>query len=505
VRSLTLDRVRDLSAARTVVLTAMAAAGFAAAIVLLPIVAVVIPFVLLTAFFCARRPAGAIALILLLAGLMGTLPASGGSKPGPIVDLLLAGLVVSVIVTHIVKERRQPWWVLPGVAFVSLYLLITLFEIPTAATFYIGLRSFRFSDWYMLMLPLLALAGWSLSTYVRISRVLIVLALIFGAYAVLRLIIGPSSAERDFALQGAGTYNIVDNKLALIGSFGSRHALAFWATCMTPFCLAAALTQPGKWKLAGAAAVALTVTAVFGTEVRAALPALVASGLTVIILFQASGGVKGRTVGKAFTAVLIVVAVGAGLFSMVVGESSTRYSAILSPSNDTSYQARIDKWSQAVQDLKGAPFGKGLGTAGLVQELHEGPYLTLGSYGIDNSYLKIAYEQGFPIMVLFILAVIVLLVGIARQAFQIADDTVRGISIGAAGTLVAAMSMFITAVYIENLPVLFIWVAVGTAAGSAVAVRSKSAVTEPAPPRAELEGAHRDPIGLPPVAPQPQA
>jgi hypothetical protein len=250
---------------------------------------------------------------------------------------------------------------------------------------------------------------------------------------------------------------------------------------MTPFCLAAALTQPGKWKLAAAAAVALTVTAVFGTEVRAALPALVASALTVIILFQASAGIKGRTVGKAFTAMLVAVVVGAGLFSMVVGESSTRYSAIINPSNDTSYQARIDKWSQAAQDLKGEPFGKGLGTAGLVQELHKGPYLTLGSYGIDSSYLKIAYEQGFPVMVLFILAMIVLLIGIARQAFQIADDTVRGISIGAAGVLVAAMSMFVTAVYIENLPVLFIWAAVGTAAGSAVAVRARSAATDTAP------------------------
>jgi hypothetical protein len=159
----------------------------------------------------------------------------------------------------------------------------------------------------------------------------------------------------------------------------------------------------------------------------------------------------------------------------VVGQSSTRYSAILNPSNDTSYTARIDKWTQAAEDLQHAPFGKGLGTAGLVQELHEGPYLTLGSYGIDSSYLKIAYEQGFPVMVLFILAVLALLVGIGKQSFRIADDTVRGISIGATGTLVAALSMFVTAVYIENLPVLFVWVAVGTAAGSAVAFRAQTA------------------------------
>jgi hypothetical protein len=503
VESATLNNPRIPSAARTTAVIAVAAVAFGVAMLIQPVVALVVPVILLIAFLCARRPAGGIAIILLLAGFMGTLPAEGGPKPGPFVDLMIAGLLVSVVIAHIVKQRSQPWWVLPGVALVSLYILITLLEIPTATSLEIGLRSFRFSEWYMLMLPLLALAGWSLSTYIRISRIVIVLALLLGGYALVRLITGPSASESAFAIQGAGTYNIVDNKIALLGSFGSRHALAFWATCMTPFLLAGALTQPGKWKLAAAAPAGLTGTATRGTEVRAALPALVASVVTVVVLYQTSGGFRGKTVGRTLAAGLIVVAVGTGLFSMVVGESSTRYSAILNPSNDTSYQARIDKWSQAVEDLKGAPFGKGLGTAGLVQELHEGPYLTQGSYGIDSSYLKIAYEQGFPIMVLFILAVVVLVIGIAKQAFRLADDTVRGLSIGAAGTLVAMLSMFVTAVYIENLPILFVWTVVGTAAGSAIAVRAKSG--KPEVPATARRSTSAPAEGLGPVAPAPQA
>jgi hypothetical protein len=453
---------------------ALAALAFAIVIQVQPFVALLVPAVLGTAVLCARRPAGAIALVLLLSGSFGSLQAFGVLSPGPLVDLLLAGLWVSVLVSHLIKERDRPWWIWPGIALAVLYILITFFEISTATTVDVGMRSFRFSTWYMLALPLIALAGWSLNTYIRISRALIAVALLVGAYAVLRLVIGPASSEEAFALQGAGSFNLVDDKLALIGSFPGRHSLAFWAVCATPFCLAAALTQQRGWKLAAAAAAGLCVAAVLGTEVRAALPALVAGAATVVLLYQLSGTPRGGTTARTVAATMIAVTLGAGLFSMVVGESSSRYEAIFNPSGDVSYEHRITKWRQAVEDIDDAPFGKGLGTAGLVQELKQGPFVTQGTYGIDSSYLKIAYEQGFPLLILFIVAMLILLVGLARRLLKVEDELVRGIAIGGAGTLVAALSMFVTAVYIENLPVLTVWVAVGTGIGAISAARAES-------------------------------
>jgi hypothetical protein len=488
VRGATLGNVRGLTAAAIAAAIALAALAVAVAVQEQPLVGLVIPVVLATAFLVARRPAAAIAFVLFLSGSFGSLQAFGVGSPGPLVDLLLAALLVSVLVSHVVKERDRPWWIWPGLALACLYILLTFFEITTAASIEIGLRSFRFSVWYMLVLPLIALAGWSLRTYIGISRGFIAVALMVGGYAVFRLITGPAASEEKFALLGAGSYNVVDDQLALIGSFPGRHSLAFWATCATPFCLAAALTQPGRlWKLAAAAAAGLCAAAVLGTEVRAALPALIAGAGTVIVLYQFSGGLEGSAIARTLAVTLIAITVGAALFPMVVGESSTRYSAILSPSGDVSYEHRIAKWRQAAEDIEDAPFGKGLGTAGLVQELREGPYITQGSYGIDSSYMKIAYEQGFPVMVLFIGAMLVLLTGLARRALQTMDRTARGIAIGGAGTLVAALSMFVTAQYIENLPVLTVWVAVGAGIGAIAAARfERTQVDDEAPVRRVL-------------------
>jgi hypothetical protein len=474
VRGATLGNVRGVSAA-IAASVALAAVAVALVIQVQPFLALLVPAVLGTAMVCARRPAAAIALVLFLSGSFGSLQAFGVLNPGPLVDLLLAGLWVSVLVSHLIKEREQPWWIWPGMALALLYIVVTFFEISTAASIEIGARSFRFSTWYMLALPLIALAGWSLSTYVRIARALIAVAILVGGYAVLRLMIGPAASEEAFALQGAGTYNLVDEKLALIGSFPGRHSLAFWAVTATPFCLAAALTQRGGWRLAGAAGAGLCAAAVLGTEVRAALPALVAGTATVVFLYQLSGERRGGTTARTVAAVMIAVTLGAALFSMVVGESSSRYEAIISPGGDVSYEHRITKWTQAIEDIEDAPFGKGLGTAGLVQELKQGPYLTQGSYGIDSSYLKIAYEQGFPLLILFVVALLVLLVGLARRLFRVRDELVRGIAIGGAGTLVTALSMFVTAIYVENLPVLTVWVAVGAGIGAISALRAENA------------------------------
>jgi hypothetical protein len=480
---------------------AVLAVIFAVATAAQPFVAAAVPAVFLTALLCARRPAGAMAIVLVFSGSFGSLQAFGVFSPGPYVDLILAGLWIAVIVSHLVKERDRPWWIWPGVALLILYIAITFFEIPTAVGMSIGVKSFRYSTWYMAVLPLLALAGWSLNTYIRISKALIAVAVLVGAYAVLRLIIGPASSEQDFALQGAGTFNVVEDKLALIGSFPSRHSLAFWATTATPFCLAASFTMRKGWRLAALLAVGLCVTAVLGTQVRAALPALVVGGITVVVLHQVAGGMKGGTIGKTIAAIMIAFVVGAALFSMVVGEDSSRYSAIFSPSGDTSYEHRITKWTQAIEDIQHDPFGKGLGTAGLVQELGQGPYITEGSYGIDSSYLKIAYEQGFPILALFILAMIVLLINLAMQAVRVEDERVRAMLIGAAGTLVAALSMFITAIYIENLPVLVTWTAVGTAIGATAAARAERQEEPVRAPAPEPDAGGGEPLPVPSGSP----
>jgi hypothetical protein len=445
-----------------------------------PLIALAVPGVLATAVACMRWPAAAVTALLVLSGTFGSLQAFGILSAGPAVDLILAGLLVSVLISHVVGVRERPWWLWPGVAILALYVGITFLEIATASSFSIGFKSFTYQAWYMLLVPLLALAGWQLSTYMRIWRALIAVAVLVAGYAALRQVIGPAASERTLALQsGAGLYNTVDGSLALLGSFPNRHELAFWATATAPLCLAAGLIdRRPRWRTAAVIAVGFCLVAVYGTHVRAAIPALVAGAGTVIILNQIAAGPRGTALAQTIGAVAVAAAAGAFLFTVVVGPDSSRYGAILSPSGDPSYQAHTKKWGEALNELSGHPFGLGLGSAGRLAERRVIPFVTAGSYAIDSSYLKIAFEQGFPVLALFVIAMIALLVELMRRAVRARSPGVRALAIGAAGATVAALAMWVTGQYMESLASFALWIPLGAAIGAIVAERAEAGGAE---------------------------
>lgn len=439
-----------------------------------PLVAIAVPLVLAAAVVCMRRPAAAVTALLVLSGTFGSLQAFGVLSAGPAVDLILAALLVSVLLSHVLNVRERPWWLWPGVAILTLYVGITFLEITTATSISIGFKSFTYMAWYMLLVPLLALAGWELATYMRIWRALIAVSVLVAGYAVVRQVIGPAASESQLALQGgAGLYNTVNGSLALIGSFPNRHELAFWATATAPLCLAAALIDRRTlWRTAAAVAVGLCFVAIYGTHVRAAIPALVAGVGTVIILNQIAAGPRGTALAQTIGAVAVAAGMGAFLFTVVVGPDSSRYGAILSPSGDPSYQAHTKKWEEALNELSGHPFGKGLGTAGRLAERRVIPVVTAGSYAIDSSYLKIAFEQGFPVLALFLIAMIALLVELMRRAVRARSPGVRALAIGAAGATVAALAMWVTGQYMESLTSFALWIPLGAAIGAIAAERA---------------------------------
>jgi hypothetical protein len=485
VRSVLLPNVRRSVAAGVL------AAGFAAFVFLFalasrdqPLIAAAVPLVLVTALACVRWPAAAVTALILLSGTYGSLDAFGILPAGPLVDLVLAGLIASAILAQLFRTRERPWWIWPGVAILFLYIAITFLEISTAAGLSLGIKSFSYMAWYMVLVPLIALAGWSLRTYLRIYRALIATAVLVAGYAVFRQIAGPAASEQQLAERSAGIYNTIGGDLALLGSFPNRHELAFWVTCAAPFALAVTLIERRAiWKLLGLLTIGGCLCAAYGTDVRAVVPALVAGAGTVIVLNQIAGGRRGTVLAQTMAAVAIAATAGAVLFTVVVGPDSSRYGAILSPSGDPSYESHVRKWEAALADLDGHPFGIGLGTAGRLAEEGAGPFVTAGSYAIDSSYLKIAYEQGFPVLAIFLIAMIALLVELMRRAVRARSPGVRALAIGAAGALVAALCMFVTGQYMESLDSLFLWISLGAAIGAIAAERSERPVAEPSPQR----------------------
>jgi len=420
-----------------------------------------IPMMAVTAVFVARFPAATILTLVLFSGAFGSLQALAGIPAPKLVDPLLGGLWLAALWIWLSGRSRDRVFTSPGVVILFVYALITAGGILAAYNATAGLQSFRGATWYMGAAVLVAYAPWSDRTGGRILRGMILLTAVVGGYAALRWAIGPAGAERDLALQAKN--NVLAGELRPTGSFATSKELSAWMAIVIPFLTAMVLVRRDRWRLVALVGVGACITAMAAADVRAG-PAAAGTGVAVVfILFQFAQGFRGHRGPAVAIAVAVAVLLGGGAFALTLADkadSGRRYKAIVDPASDDSYQARLFKWRSAIDDIESAPFGHGLGTAGRVQKRY-GEFRNLGSIDVDNSYLKVAYEQGFFMMALLGLGFLLLLAGLARRSITTLDPARAGPAIAASGTMVAMLVTFFVGEYIEGLQVLAGWCIVG--------------------------------------------
>jgi O-antigen ligase/polysaccharide polymerase Wzy-like membrane protein len=425
--------------------------------------AAVVPAMVVVAMLCSRFPATAITLVIACTTAYGSMREYLSWPAQKSIDVLLGGLWLAAMWRWIIFPRPKGDRVLiwPALACVIGYVLFTAGEILTAETSNIGLQSFRQSIWYLAVALLVAYAPWHEITRRRIERILMFSIILVGGYATLRWAIGPSAKEK--ALASVVKYNFHGDKLRPIGSMITVKELAAWSAMTVPFAAGMALWLRGRWRLLAIAAGLISATVMFAVDVRAA-PAGAIPGVFVALLLYATAqsfrGRRGATVGVAMLATLVV---GGGAFALTVGgeqDSGKRYEAIINPANDVSYQGRLIKWRSAWDDISRAPLGHGLGTSGTVQ-FRFGRTQNINSLSVDNSYIKVAYEQGFVVMTIFVATLLFLLLGLARRALVTTDPARAGPAIAACGTLVSMLIIFFIGDYVEGVPVITGWLIVG--------------------------------------------
>ena len=435
-----------------------------------PLVALVVPGVAVAAVLATRYRVGAVIFTFLLAGTFGSLTAFTPLRVGPLVDFVLAGLIVGALWSSLRGRRSTSVRVWPGTVVLGGFLLICAAGILLAPTLNWGLLSFRSAAWYLLAFILVAYLPWRPGELERVARGVVVVVALVAAYAVYRWIVGPAAQEWELAISSASIYNFVEGKLRAFGSFTSGHELGAWAAAMVPFCAAYALTYRDRWGALAAVAGALAVVAIFGSEVRIGVMAAVVGVGLVLVLYQLARGFHGVRLAGTLALVLGVATVGIAGFTAVVGDDSARadrYENIFTPDRDAAYQARLVKWRTAVAALSDKPFGNGLGTAGRVQR-KSGRFASVASVNVDNAYLKIAWEQGYFVLALYVIGLVLLLGGLVRHAVATADPRRAGLAIGAAGTLAAFMVLLFAALYDEGLTALATWIVVGLGVGQFV-------------------------------------
>jgi len=439
------------------------------------------------AFVAARRPALTVIAIAVLAGGYSSIQAYTGVATRSLCDALLAALLCALVWNVALEGRRQRTLIGGALALLAVYVALTLFAVPLAASMTVGLQSFRSSAWYMLAFLVLVFSPWSSATRLRMAKGMVVVGIVIAAYAIYRWRAGATIQEQVFQL---GSNNVLNGKQLPFAPFISHAELGIWCAQIIPFCAALALGFHGSWRGVSALGCVTCAVALFAAGSRTAVAALIGGIVLVVVLHQVARAFALTRLGTSAIAAVALVGLLAATFMLVVGgssSSSSRYSAILNPGQDPSFQARQYNWTSAYKDIDVHPLGQGLGTAGDVAQRY-GQVPTVGARNnLDNSLAKVALEQGFAVMILLAVAILALLYGIARRAVTVTDPTRAALGIGACGTLLAFIITLPVQLSIEGLGALLVWLTVGIGAGHVGSVQEAQPSTA-TPPSLESEG-----------------
>jgi hypothetical protein len=427
-----------------------------------------VPALAAIGWLAARKPAWAMFALVALMAFAGALDANEGLKVRPAIWLLLLGFLAATIAAYLNATRIHGVLIWPGVAALAAYLLFSAVQIPFAETTDIGARAFAAGPAFIIAFFAAAYAPWSSDTRRRVAQALVLVALLAGAYAVFRLIVGPTDAELALARQSAG----VAGELALFGSFSGRLELGAWSAIAVPFLFAATLGFKGRWRWLSGAALALMLVALLGSEVRTALVGAAIGIALVAVLFNASAAFRGEAHRALFALGFLAVAGMIG-FAATVGsdpESTERFANILTPGEDLSFQARVEKWDVALAEINENPLGQGLGTAGTTQRAYSRTYRLDNDY-IDNSYLQLGVQQGYPGWILLGLSLVLIAYLLIRSSVATADRDLACLGIAAVGSLACWLVVLLTGDMLTAWGAVLLWILLGLGVGGFVSAK----------------------------------
>ena len=290
-----------------------------------------------------------------------------------------------------------------------------------------------------------------------------------GAYAAVRWVIGPGSAERALAVSQAKDYNFVDGQLRLFGSFTSGGELAAWVSPVICVCAFYAVAVAGRWRALAIAACVLCTIGLLGSENRTGLVAIVLGLSVCFVVFQVARGLQSSRLTASLGLLVGVLLVGGTVFMFTIAGSPgsvDRYKGIFHPEREQSVKHRQEKWDAVLPQIDQEALGHGVGTAGRTQK-REGRFINLGTNDVNSGYFRVGFEQGPWAMWFYAFALIVVLGGLIFWAATTPARLPAALATGAAGAFVAfAMLLASESAFSEGLGTLAVWMLLGTAVGA---------------------------------------
>lgn len=433
------------------------------------------PVALALAAIAARRwPVPTLVFVFALAGSANSIDAFLGISARPLSDLALAGCWGALLIGWLGGRRRGSVVMPISLLLLTAYLLVSLVSVLGVANFTQGVQAFRFSCWTMAAVLAVALLLEERRQRIVAHRVLLVLAMLGAGYAMLRWAIGPAGAEEDIVRRG-GPYVLFDDggEVRLFGALPGPFVLGVWAAAMVPFCLASALAPIGTaWRLVAGAGALMAGLAIGPAGSRASMAGAAVGMLTVLALLALGRGFRGRrALSLALGAILVVSGGGAFVAAKLAdeGPAGQRFRGLLNPTEDYSVQDRLVKWRTILADIDDYPMGHGLGSSGEA-EVRYARFASPATFSPDSSFVKVAYDQGIVVLILFVCVLLALLAHLARQALTRTDPLEAGMAMAACATLVSFATVATTGDYSEQLAAVSVWLIIGLAMAGSIHV-----------------------------------
>jgi hypothetical protein len=426
-----------------------------------PLLVLAVPAGVAAGIACRKRPDLAILALFATASAFGAIDAFAPIPPSKLVDLLLAGLWLGVAWRRIVGGERVQLRLLPGIVLLLAFAVITLAQVIAAPSLSFGIHTFVSTGLYLLTVVLVGASDLDEERLKTVAKGIVAIAVLVAAYAVLRDVIGPAAKER--AIASRQPFNFKDGKLLLFGSFESRHQLGLWCALVVPFCAGMAAILRGRWRIAALAVIPLCAVALVASESRAALVAAII-GLAVVLALHSMGrAFPGPRLGVVVAAVIVIAGGGAAAIVLSGGnenETTKKFTVVLHPNDDAAYRARVAKWDETLRAIRKQPMGHGLGTANQLQQ-QQGRFVSIGSFSIDNSYLRVGYEQGILPALIYIAGLLALTLALIRRAAITADPAGAGLALAAAGAMVAYVVVLYPSNAFDGYTALAAWLLAG--------------------------------------------
>lgn len=404
------------------------------------------------------------------------------------IDLALFGAVIGVLARVPRAEVRaaagaagRP--VLFAIGALAAWLLLSAVQVFTSPSLTDALESVRLTHAYLLLVPAGFVAFRSTETRDALVQVLLTILAAVMLYATVRGIIGPDPAEKAAAV-GRDTVSFYSGRFRGVGTFSSAVGLASAAAPAAVFgVVLGALSRRHRAHALTMAVFALgAVVATYGrTPVLATLSALAFA--CVLIAGARLPRRRQLAVLGGMAGAIALLTIGAVLASTASPVLQDRLGGLVRPWSDRSMEMRYDTWKAELARLDEQPFGRGLGTVGRASGLYRGEKITT-----DSSYLKVLVEQGYPGLLLLVLALLSAIAVLSRRIARL-RGTEWALGTAALAAFVAFAILMATGETIEHPGKVLVWVLLGLAIATLAPVGGTPAA--PAPLIARLRTAAR--------------